>query len=179
MRALVVYESMFGNTMEIAHAITDGLRVILDTEILEVESAPSCIPGDISLLVVGAPTHTFGLSRPPTRENAIKAGATVGTVGIGLREWLDHFDADVTHTRVATFGTTANKPPLIARLGTAAGALERRFKGRGFTVVVPAQQFWVEGLPGPLRTGEVERARSWGSRVAHAAGAYTTSAVPS
>ena len=67
--ALVVYESMFGNTAAIARAIADGLCSRLDVEIVEVSKAPTRL-GEIDLVVAGGPTHVFGLSRPSTRRSA-------------------------------------------------------------------------------------------------------------
>jgi flavodoxin len=67
MRALVVYESMFGNTQAIANAIVQGLSGRMRVEALEVGVAPATIDDDVALLVVGGPTHAFGLSRPQTR----------------------------------------------------------------------------------------------------------------
>ena len=67
--ALVVYESMFGNTAAIARAIADGLAAKLDVQIVEVSKAPTTL-GEIDLVVAGGPTHVFGLSRPSTRRSA-------------------------------------------------------------------------------------------------------------
>lgn len=41
MKALVVYESMFGNTEQIARAIADGLGESLDVDVTEVSNAPA------------------------------------------------------------------------------------------------------------------------------------------
>jgi flavodoxin len=60
-RALVVYESMFGNTEAIAHAIAEGLSPHLSVELVEVSAAPITLR-DVDLLVTGAPTHAFGLT---------------------------------------------------------------------------------------------------------------------
>ena len=58
-RALVIYESMFGNTRAVAEAIADGLRSRFETEIVEVRGAPVEIPDDVSLVVIGGPTVGF------------------------------------------------------------------------------------------------------------------------
>ena len=71
MKALVVYESMFGNTRHIAEAIADGIATVdphrgrawLTTQ-------ERSISMDVELVVVGAPTHAWGLSRKRTREGA-------------------------------------------------------------------------------------------------------------
>ncbi len=75
MTALVVYESMYGSTKAIAEAIGEGLAPVGPVRVLEI-SALAAAPGgrtispQIDLLVVGAPTHAFGLSRPNTRQDA-------------------------------------------------------------------------------------------------------------
>ena len=70
MRALVVYESMYGDAQTIAAAIAEGLSSHLDVSMCEVGSAPSPVPTDIALLVVGGPTHAMTLSRSSTRRGA-------------------------------------------------------------------------------------------------------------
>ncbi len=63
MRAVVVYESMFGNTHEVAERIASGLAARYEVTVLPVGEAIAQILPDIDLLVVGAPTHVHGLSR--------------------------------------------------------------------------------------------------------------------
>lgn len=88
-RALVVFESMFGNTATIAQAIADGLSGGADVDVVEVGVAPTVIADDVSPLVVGGPTHAFGMSRPSSRRSAAQqADHGVVSRGIGLREWL-------------------------------------------------------------------------------------------
>jgi flavodoxin len=74
MRALIVYESMFGNTRQIAEAVAEGLRAGHDAApvevgLVEVGEAPATV-ADVDLLVVGGPTHALGMSRPETRQSA-------------------------------------------------------------------------------------------------------------
>ena len=75
-RALVVYESMFGNTERIARAIRDGLRQSVPTEIVPAYRAPTVVPADVRLLVVGGPTHAFSMSRAVHPAGGAKAAAT-------------------------------------------------------------------------------------------------------
>ncbi len=168
MRALVVYESHFGNTMDVAHAVLAGLRQSLHAEILEVTSAPSELVSDFDLLVLGAPTHALGLSRPESRRDAAKQGAKSDVDKPGMREWLDRLQRVPAGCAVAAFGTTAAKPRFLASLGTAAGALERRLRRMDAATILPAQQFWVEGVAGPLLGGEEARAAAWGASLAQA-----------
>lgn len=75
MRAMVVYESMFGNTQLIADAIAEGLSSRAEVERTAVGDAATTIGDDVALLVVGGPTHAFGMSRSATRQSAAEQGA--------------------------------------------------------------------------------------------------------
>ena len=163
MRALVVYESMFGSTRVIAEAIAIGLSTQgVDVEASEVGSTSQEIDDDIDLLVVGAPTHTFTLSRPETRSAAAaQATGPVISTGIGLREWLEALPRR-QNLAVAAFDTHADKKVP----GSASRAAYRRLRRRGYRAVLPAECFYVAGMQGPLVDGEIDRARAWGSELA-------------
>jgi len=64
MRAAVVYESMFGNTRRVAEAVAEELSLHMETDLMEVGEAPGRLEAAVDLVVVGAPTHAFSLSRP-------------------------------------------------------------------------------------------------------------------
>ena len=68
MRAVVVYESMFGDNRQVAQAIAAGLGERgVTAETVEVGAAPTVVPAEVDLLVVGAPNHAWSLPRPSTR----------------------------------------------------------------------------------------------------------------
>ena len=163
MRALVVYESMFGNTQAVAEAVADGVSSHMSVDVVEVSHAGPVVGPDVELLVVGGPTHAFGMSRPKTRSSAADQ-ATDGLVstGIGLREWLEDFECSST-TVAAAFDTRVDKPRLP---GTASHAAERRLRRRGCTIAARATSFLVDGMTGPLLAGEEDRARRWGESLA-------------
>lgn len=164
-RALVVFESMFGNTEQIARAIGDGLAPRMQTDVVEVGEAPGRIDG-VDLLIIGGPTHAFGMTRPGTRRSAAQqaAGALVSR-GIGVREWLAALPTVSSPVAAASFDTRLRRPRLP---GSAARAARRRLRRLGFDVIDTPQTFWVVGTPGPLLDGEIERARRWGDAVAAA-----------
>jgi Flavodoxin len=164
MRAVVVFESMFGNTETIARAVGDGLSAFLPVEVVAVGEAPEVLAEDVELLVVGGPTHAFGLSRPDSRRTALRqAGREIAAARTGLREWLAGLRDGQTGTAAAAFDTRISRPRLP---GSAARAAERRLRRLGFHVVTHAQSFYVAGTAGPLLHGETERARHWAERVA-------------
>ncbi len=160
MRAMVVFESMFGDTKAVADAIAMGLAETMQVETVEVGSAPKAIDPAIDVLIVGGPTHAFGMSRSSSREDAVKQSEGAGVVSeqTGIREWL----AAVTvspQLQVAAFDTRIYKPHLP---GSAAHAAERRLRRLGCTVFAPAKSFYVAGTKGPLVDGELDRAIGWG-----------------
>jgi len=162
-RAWVVYESMFGNTREVAEAVADGLRDGTDVEVHEVSKATP-LPPDLDLLVVGGPTHAFGLSRQSTREDAAtKAHRTVESADMGLREWLAGLEHDTPPPRFATFDTRVDHPRLP---GSAAKKAAKRLRRQGSTQSTDPESFWVHGTEGPLLDGELDRARGWGRSLA-------------
>jgi hypothetical protein len=161
-RALVVYESMFGNTRLIADAIGEGLRDHFQTvDVLDASVAPSTVD-DVDLLVVGAPTHAFGMPRPKTRAAARQQGAAV-ELQRGVREWLGAL-VRPTHPIAATAFDTRAKGPIT---GSARRPINRRLRRLGFRTAAPIS-FTVTGTPGPLAEGDVDRARSWAASLAPA-----------
>jgi len=162
-KALIVYESMFGNTRCVAEAIATGMSDTLAVEAVEAAAAPGVLPPDVDLLVVGGPTHAFGLSRPATRRSASQwRGSSVTSIETGLREWLDRLTPVDRPVSVATFDTRVRWPPVP---GSAARAAMRVLRAKGCHPV-DHRTFWVQGTPGPLREDEGERARRWGAEVA-------------
>lgn len=163
-RALVVVESMFGNTEQVAGAVADGLSSRLETEVVRVGRAPESIGAGVGLLVVGGPTHAFGLSRQNTRKAAVEQGAhPAGGPEAGLREWLAALRPGAVPVPAAAFDTRVKKRGIP---GSAARGALKRLARLGFRPVAPAETFWVSGTPGPLLDGELDRARSWGVRLA-------------
>jgi hypothetical protein len=163
MRALVVFESMFGNTELVAEAVAAGLSTAVRVEVVEVGAAPTVIGDDVTMLVVGCPTHAFGMSRPGTRRSAAEqAEGGVVSTGIGLREWLDRVHAPAA-LATAAFDTRIARPPLP---GSAARAAVKRLRRLGLRPIVPAERFAVIGTRGPLVDGELDRAQRWGVRLA-------------
>ena len=164
MRALVVYESMFGNTADVARSVADGLAATFDVTVADVPDLPPV--QDTDLLVVGAPTHAFGLSRPGTRADAAQHGQVRAGAGqTGIREYLARTTA-LNATPVAAFDTKVNKAFVP---GSAARKALRLLRGLGGRPVLPAESFRVTDMTGPLVAGELDRAHRWGRAVAAAA----------
>jgi flavodoxin len=108
MKALVVYESFWGNTEQVALAITKGLSAHGEVQLVEVSEA-AAITEPVDLIVIGGPTHAFSMTRQSTREDAFKQGASKGSRSVGVREWLGHLHRGRHSEQVATFDTKVGK----------------------------------------------------------------------
>jgi flavodoxin len=165
MRALVVFESMFGNTEKVAGAVAHGLQLEgVDTGLVEVHSAPHRLSADLDLLVVGGPTHGFSMSRASTRADAVRQGAPSERATTGVREWLAAVELDGDPAPgLATFDTRVTK---VRWLPQAAGpSAARAGRRRGLELVAKAHGFLVDDIRGPLVERELEHAVEWGRRL--------------
>jgi hypothetical protein len=160
MDALVVVESVFGNTRRIAEAVAEGLGERAHARVVDVAEAAGLTDG-VDLLVVGGPTHSLGMSRPVSRRSAAEqTGAGAVPAEIGLREWLQTLPAAGPGRVAAAFDTRIDHPRIPG--SAAAGAL-RTLRHLGYERVCRPESFRVTGTQGPLVHGELERARLWGS----------------
>jgi hypothetical protein len=161
MRALVVVESMWGNTRAVAEAVARGLGG--DPTVIDVDQAPSTLPTDVGLLVVGGPTHALSMSRSSTRHDAVERGARDAHEGQGIREWLEQLPPS-DRIDVATFDTRVAK---VRRLpGSAARAAGKQARRHHLGRVIATESFYVDDMTGPLLDGELDRAHAWGTRLA-------------
>jgi hypothetical protein len=167
MKVLIVHESLFGNTKQVAEAIAEGLRKgrapgdDLSVLVASTDEAPETVPDDVSLLLVGGPTHALSMTRPGTREDAVTQGA-LSAPKLGVREWIEG-----AHPRpglpVVTFDTRVHVRLLP---GSAAASAARSLRHHGFLGADRGETFWVEGTEGPLSEGELDRAVAWGQSLA-------------
>jgi menaquinone-dependent protoporphyrinogen IX oxidase len=174
MRALVVYESMYGNTHEIARAIAEGIGETDEATVVAVADASPELVEAADLLVVGGPTHVHGLSRPSTRraaaEEAEKPGSTLamdpGAGEVGIRDWL----AGLGHVSglAAAFDTRIDAAPVLT--GHASSGIAKRLRHHGCSLVTKPESFLVD-KSSQLLSGEAARAHAWGVQLASEASA--------
>jgi len=176
-RALVVYESVFGDARTIAQAIADGLSTVISAEAVAAAEAPAELGDDVALLVVGGPNHALGMPRPSTRESAVKQyDADIADTGSGLHEWLEAVHCPVTGLGAAAFDTRGSGHKLLTKMDHAARTEEKLLGKLGAKLLASAQHFYVEDTKGPLVEGEESRAREWGHSLAERVAAPTAQA---
>jgi flavorubredoxin len=160
MKAVVVYESHWGNTAAIARAIADGIGP--DARVLATDEAVGAAIADVDLLVAGAPVMAFGLPTERMEEAVAGSAAESPTPPDlshpSLRSWLEALPRG--HGQAAAFETRMRWTPRGAT-----GSIERGFERAGYQAVARSAKFVVSGRYGPLRDGELERARLWGNEL--------------
>jgi hypothetical protein len=167
--AVVVYESIWGNTATLAWAIGQGLG--MEARVLSTLEASADAIAGADLLVLGAPVHSYGLPEfvaiQAGRDPEVGAdGAIPGTELLLMRDWLEGLPPP--GTPVAVFEIR------IGNLEGEGGAREviEALLARGHSLIVPAESFQMERFPlasGPggwIRPEEREHAREWGARLA-------------
>jgi len=179
MDVAVVYESLFGNTRLVAEAIADGIRAADPAARVSVTRTDATKLGEVDdacLLVVGGPTHMRRMTSPRSRQQGLQAARKAkdqqscepepGAAGPGLREWLQALPPARLGAMAAAFDTRVE-----SRLaGSAARPASRQLKRRGFGLAGKPEGFIVTASQGPLRPGELDRARAWGAALARSAG---------
>jgi len=173
MRALVVYESMYGNTHIVAEHIADGLRTVADVQVVPVAGAGGDALSGVDLLVVGGPTHVHGLTSAKSRRAAVEAAAKPGTdltvdpdaEGPGLRDWFDSLDGPA-ETRAAAFDTRIDGPAIFT--GRASRGIAHRLSHLGCQLIAPPESFLVD-RNNHLLAGVAESAVAWGAKLGQSA----------
>ena len=145
MKVIIVYDSMYGNTEQIARAIGGGITG--DVSIVRAGEVEPQQMNSIDLLVVGSPTQA-GRATVPVQK-FLSGAAAPAVKGI----------------RVAAFDTRI-PAKWVMIFGYAAGRIAKSLKKNGGNLVAEPEPFFVNGKEGPLRDGELERASSWGKRLA-------------
>lgn len=141
MKALVVYDSSFGNTEQLARAIAAQLALGTPTAVKAARDAAADDLAGIDLLAVGGPTQAHGLSP-------------------ALKAFLQRIPPDaVRNLPTVTFDTRLHGPRLLT--GSAAASSAKRLARKGARLLVPPETFLVASKEGPLEEGELARAGAW------------------
>ncbi len=161
MKAIVVYESLWGNTAAVARAIAEGLGS--DAQAFPTSAVTAEVLTGIDLIVAGAPVLGFSLPSEGMRENIRKnpqhANNPPDFSSISMRSWLDKLPKG--RGRSAAFETRIWWSP-----GGSTAMITRELEKAGYPPVVKRERFIVKGTYGPLKEGELERARAWGASLA-------------
>lgn len=175
MNALVVYESMFGNTAQVGEAIAASLRLHeLDVWSGPIAAVEASLLAEADLLVVGGPTHAHGMSSTGTRKTAVNdkryPAERPTDPEPGMRDWLPTLPSG-NGRAAAAFDSRFDKPRWLT--GSAGKGIAEQLEHHSFRLVAPPESFFVTGEH-RLEPGQLERASTWGATLAELA----STAVP-
>ena len=165
MKAIVVYESLWGNTALIAQAIAEGIGP--DARALSTAQASPADAAAADLIVAGAPLLGFSLPTESMREGIRtspgNAPSPADLSAPPMRTWLESLAPG--SGCCAGFETRIWWSP-----GSAAKQIASGLERLGYRIVADPGKFVVSGKYGPLKAGELERARTWGAQLAESVG---------
>jgi flavodoxin len=160
MKALVVFDSCFGNTAEVAESIAEALGSEMDVELREAGDIDPARLQQRVLLIVGSPTRQF-MPSGPVKDflGRIPRGRLKGISAAAFDTRIDPDDVDSAFLRF-----------MMKVFGYAAGSIARKLKKKGAELIVSPEGFIVDGEKGPLRKGELDRAARWAREKISASG---------
>lgn len=165
MKVLIVYESMFGNTHEVATRIAEALAYRAEVSTVPVGEARADLVTGADLLLVGGPTHIHTMSSKTSRASAVDSAAKAGSdlqldpdaEGPGLRDWFDGLPT-CDGVAAAAFDTRMDRSAVLT--GRASKGIARRLKKHGCTLLTAPESFLVDDH-NHLVAGEADRAAVW------------------
>lgn len=142
MKALIVYDSQFGNTERIAQCIASTLSEFGQARAVRVGQIQSGELQGVDMLILGCPTQ--GMRQTPAMQSFL---ARIP------RESLSGLSAACFDTRFRGGLWKISAAPSMAK----------QLRTMGVELLVPPESFFVKSMKkeGPLLAGELERAASW------------------
>lgn len=150
MRSLIVYDSAYGNTAQIARAIGEGVRGYGQTVVLLVGEVGNTDVVGIDTLIIGSPTQ----AGRATQDIQDFIAQLPSLNGIKIAAFDTRFDEKEQNTILRLFMKT---------IGYATEKISEALESKGGELALMPAGFIVTGKEGPLKVGELERASSWSS----------------
>lgn len=156
MKAMVIYDSGFGNTEKIARAIGKALEEKLEVQTLRVTEIPPQPITGVCLLIVGSPTQRF---RPTPGTSSFLENLPNGSLrGVKVAAFDTRFtESEIAKVKILKF--------FVGIFGYAAKPIADQLKRKGGELVVPPEGFYVGDTEGPILEGEMERAADWAGQI--------------
>jgi len=147
LKAIVIYDTKFGNTEKIANSLAAGINEMgYDVDVIYVENIQLDKITEYDLVAIGGPTHGFGISAP-------------------IRKFIKRMEqVDLRNKKAFAFDTKSKG----GIWGSAAKGIEKRLSKMGMEIVKPSASAIVLGLKGPLQEGSGAMFRQIGAELASA-----------
>jgi flavodoxin I len=152
MKALIIYDSMYGNTQKIAQAIGEGLTG--EVKVVRIGEVNPSELKTCDLLIFGSPVH--GGRATPELDTFIKQLPANYLEGISVAAFDTRFEAEAQGVGLRL---------LMSVIHFAAPRIAKALVKKGGILVVEPEGFIVENKEGPLKQGELERATKWATQL--------------
>jgi hypothetical protein len=169
MKVIVVYESYWGNTASVARAIAEGFGP--GAQAMPADEATGEALTGVDLIVAGSPIVAFSLPSEKTRNSMAakpdkKAPSPPDLSHPSIRTWLVALPRADESGGGAAVHAAAFETGFKLSPGGAAGKILRMLEEKGYRPVAKKQRFLVQASYGPMKDGELDRARAWGAELA-------------
>jgi flavodoxin len=156
MKAMVIYDSAYGNTEKVARTIGQALGPADEVPVVRASEARPAQVAGLDLLIVGSPTQKF--SPLGTVTTFLKSIPQDGLRGVKVAAFDTRFpQGQVDEIRILAF--------FVRIFGYAAEPIAKRLEKKGGHLAVPPEPFYVSDTEGPLLDGELERAANWARQI--------------
>jgi flavorubredoxin len=144
-RAVIIYDTKFGNTEKVAEALAEGMKKQgVKVDCINIGEVDISKLGDYDLLAIGGPTHALGLSKP-------------------MKDFLKELENVKLGGKRAFAFDTKYKSRLA---GSAGKRIEKKLKKLGMIIVKSHISAIVKGGEGPLEDGAEETFKQIGTDIA-------------
>lgn len=148
MKTLIVYDSYYGNTKKMAEELKKGIEG--EVVVLNASDAIKENIKEVDYLIIGSPTRAFS--------------ATSNIKKFIKNNKKTNFDK----MKIAVFDTRMNvdEAPkilkfLASKFGFATNKMEKWLLKAGGKIAIKSEGFFVTEIQGPLKEGEIDRAKTW------------------
>ncbi len=151
MKALVLYDTVFGNTAKVAQAINDQLKSIGESELRDADTFSVSDLNRIDYLIVGSPTRAFTMT--PKLKRVLKNLPEGKLKGVNCLSFDTRYAVEDVNNKVFTL--------MAGTFGYAVKKITRALKKKGCLEVIRSEVFYVKESGGQLMDGELEKAKKW------------------
>ena len=147
-RAIIVYDTKYGNTKLVAEKIMEGIGEVagIETAISDVKDTDPKKAADYDTIVIGSPTHFGG----PVR---------------GIKKFIDKLgELALKAKQFAVFDTYTE-----GDMGKAVKKMEKRISEKvpGLKLITSGLSIRVGGMKGPVVKGELPKCKDFGDKIAN------------
>jgi len=147
-KVIVVYESKYGNTIQVAEAIIEGINEIerIEAVLKEPKHVEPTEVLDYDVILIGSPNHFGG----PTR---------------GIKKFIDKLGKlPLKEKMFAVFDTY-----IKGDFEKAVNKMEKRINEKvpGLKQIAPRLSIKVQGMKGPILEGELPKCKEFGKKIAN------------